>query len=281
MPQVWQTKLSDDNDTLVEVPAVTPPGPTLPGEGEPGGDCGQEVPYHCNHCNTSFKVTSSCMMRTCPNCWRKWAWKEARRAGLRMWSGCQLRVGSKYGYRILHIVVSLPNGTLQRQRKAVMKICKEHGISGGLSIFHPFRQPGEEWIDDGYDHFHVIGLARGDVTPGGNDGEVIFKVIKDARRKDYRGFQRCLEIKSTIFYLLTHCGIIKGRSSVTWFGELSYNQLSNKALLEARPDMADTFNNGPKRVCPCCGSDDIESDYITDWTDTQNPYFIDNRLKAG
>lgn len=87
------------------------------------------------------------------------------------------------------------------------------------------------------------------------------------------------EVRATVMYLLTHCGIIKGRHALTWFGELSYNQLSN-GLLEAKIPGLD-LHPKHKIKCPSCFGFDVEPDFITDYTDYAIPYYIDNRLKAG
>lgn len=247
-----------------EAPSVAP---TLPGKGEPGGDCGETVWRFCGDCNHSFSTTSKCLMRTCPNCWRSWAWKEARVSGLRMWSGSILVMGRRRGFRLLHCVVSFPAmDDLSEARIRVRKICKAHGISGGLTIFHPFRdQTNDGFVPDDYWHFHIIGLAENEVTPGTRT-DYIFKVIKDARNKDYSGYKRCREIKATVFYLLTHAGIVRGRHALTWFGKLSYNMLSTEKLIDAYPYFARVLEERPGHRCPACGSEDtyVALDY-TSW----------------
>jgi len=266
---------------IIKVPPSPPPEviPSRPGQGLAGDGCGTEIPHYCNTCNHHFIVNSSCMMRECPNCYRKWASKLAKKEALRMWAGSQLRTGTKKGFRIVHCVISIPHeDDLPQLRKTARKTAKAHGITGGLFIWHPMRKPDDQWIQDGYDHFHCIGLARGKIlfNPKGSKTDIVFKVIQDARRNDLRGFQRCAEIKCCIFYLLTHCGIIKGRSAVVWFGELSYNQLSTDALIQAIPELHDAFKGKPKRLCPNCHSEDIEPAYYTDWTDGMNPQIVEN-----
>lgn len=248
--------------------------PVLPGKGDAGPDCQESIRMHCNHCDAYFTITSSCMLRTCPHCFRKWAAKEARVSSMRIWSGVSIIAPRRTGRRIVHCVVSFEaSGDLTSQRKRALKELKRHGISGGMVIYHPFRDDGDGYVPDGYVHFHCIGLARGNISPGDNP-EVIFKVIIDARRKDYRGYRGPKEISCTVFYLLTHCGIVNGRHALTWFGELSYNALSNAVLVEKIPYMNEVFNHKPKHRCPICGSDDVEHEYIMDWTAPCNPYYV-------
>lgn len=266
------------NDTIERDPYDIP---VLPGSQDRGEGCGQSIPHHCNACGHSFIVESSCMLRTCPACWRRWAAKEARAAALRTWAGTQMIAPRRTGRRLVHAVISFKdrNVPLPFLRKTAIKELKKHGLSGGLVIYHPFRQVDDHFVPDGYVHFHVIGLARGHIEPGSELDDYVFKVILDARRNDYRGFQRWREISATVFYLLTHCGILKGRHALTYYGELSYNQLSNGVIeaacpgLELKPEL--------KHRCPSCHSFDIEPDWLIDYTDYQNQYVLDNRLKAG
>lgn len=255
------------------IPPQRPPAPAgamivLPGHGEPGADCGQEIPMHCNHCGHRWIGERSCMLRTCPNCWRKWAHKEAFSSGLRLWAGVSMIAPKRTGRRILHCVVSfLPSGNMAEDRKRAIKIMKFHGVSGGLAIFHPFRQDDDGvFIPQSHVHYHIIGLARGAVFPGAS-GDYFFKVIKDAKHGDYRGFTEITGIKACVFYLLTHCGIVEGRHALTWFGELSYNMLSNQALYDAHPEIKAQIDKVPPKRCPVCGSDDTEPDFIYDWTE--------------
>jgi len=252
------------------IPPHHPPGImiSLPGQGTPGPDCGHDVPMHCYHCGHAWVGRSSCMLRSCPNCWRKWAHGESRAAGLRMWAGCSMIAPKRTGRRIVHAVISfIPLASLAESRKYAIKMLKHHGLSGGMLIFHPFRQDEEkEYVFQSHIHFHVIALARGAIFPG-SAGTYFFKVIQDAKNKDFRGFQDVCGIKACVFYLLTHCGIVEGRHALTWWGELSYNMLSNEKLFDAIPELKRQMDYRPGRRCPACGSDDVSPDYITDWTD--------------
>jgi len=261
---------------------IPPPAPpeanakiSLPGHGAPGNDCQQEIHMHCNHCGHTWIGTKSCMLRTCPHCWRKWAAKEARAAGLRMFGGVSMIAPRRTGRRIVHAVISFATtGELRTDRRQAMKLLKAHGISGGLIIYHPYRQDDDgKYIPQEHIHFHAIGLARGSIPPGASS-QYFFKVILDAQNKDYRGFQSLTGLKACIFYLLTHCGIQRGHHAVTWFGELSYNALSNEKLFVAIPEIKAELEKEYPRRCPSCGSDDTEPDFIFDYLERD---FIDCR----
>lgn len=238
--------------------------PVLPGHGVPGPDCGELVPYHCNSCGGSFYVESSCMMRECPNCMEKWAAKEARFAAWRMWTGSKRRACGVWAWRecrVLHVVVSIPDTGqgIEASRKQALQVAKKHNLDGGLMVYHPFRQD-EDWtfVLDGFVHYHIIALVHGDVPPGGTDGQVLFKVIKDAEYGNYRGFRDPTGIRRAVHYLLSHCGILKGRHALTWWGSLSYNKLPNEQLKTDYPEAWELFTEVPPRRCPLCGSHDVE-----------------------
>lgn len=244
----------------------------LPGHGAPGGDCGTSIPHHCNSCGHTYTLKSACMLRVCPNCWQKWARREARVSGERLWAGANLIMRGtpkRAGYRVVHAVVSMPDqgDDINVQRDKARRVIKRHGLVGGLTIYHPFRKGDEDdFVHDGHVHFHVVGIAPGDITPGGNDCGAVFKVIRDAKRGDYWGLRECGEVRDLVFYLLTHCGIIEGKHALTWYGSLSYNSLSNRTLDEAYPGYLERARAGPPKRCPACGSEDVEPDWIMDWT---------------
>lgn len=242
------------NDRSVE--DRPPVDPQLPGHGTPGSMCGENILIGCESCGKTHDVKSSCMKRECPECWRKWAHKLAIKSSMRMWSGGLFKMKGRRGFRLLHTVISFPHDTLGSLRTKARKIAKEHGIVGGLIIYHPFRQDDEHnFIPDGYTHFHVIGLAPGNVTPGGKNSDYIFKVIRDAKRGDYKGFRKPKDISACIYYLLTHCGIMEGSHSLTWFGALSYNSFSLEVWEKHFPELHEYLKPKP-RQCPHCGSDD-------------------------
>lgn len=234
---------------------------SLPGKGSPQEGCGEPVPYHCNGCGKPFWHESSCLNRTCPNCYQKWASAEGRLASGRLWMGREITRRGRGRGRILHVVVSMPSCDLEVAREICRRILKRHGIEGGSIVPHPFRQDDDgDFVPDGYLHFHGFGVAFGNVEPGGSpsDGSVVFKVIKDARRKDYAGFRSQKDLRLAIRYVLTHAGILEGRHALTWYGTLSYNKLTNEALKDACPEGYDAMITRLEPRCPSCGSRDTE-----------------------
>lgn len=173
------------------------------GQGSPGEDCGKELLKFCFHCNDFFYGRHYCMRRDCPNCYNRWAWREAQPATEKI-------LYNRRGRNIVHGVVSFegkPSQILEFRRNCY-DILKEHGILSGIVIPHHERH-GKV---DGYLHYHFLGYIRNNsrYIPGG-PGEYIFKVI--------RWLNRAREIAPVIHYFLTHCAIVNGRHSVTYYGE--------------------------------------------------------------
>ena len=244
----------------------------LPGHGDSGPDCGEAVACHCNHCGKSFWALRSCLLRTCPGCYTKWASKEAQAASWRVWMGMQ-KLYWQYGIaaRLMHCVGSIrfTGQTLQECRDQIMMIFRAHGLMGGLLVFHPFRKDDGQYEMDGTVHFHGIVAAVDDIKPGSTEAYeegVFFKVIPDPKRGGYGGFKRLREVKKCIFYLLTHCGLIEGRHSVTWYGTMSYNKLSQKVLEAEHPEAIAAMNEIHPSRCPYCGSTETEPCFVYDRT---------------
>jgi hypothetical protein len=202
------------------------------------------------------------MMRECPVCWKKWASKESKVASWRFWTGAKYvsyrRMIGRREARKIHCVVSFPaRHGIDWQRKKALRIIKRHGLIGGLMVYHPFRQDeGDDFVPDGYVHFHVLALAQGDIPPGGTDGGAIFKHIPHPDGH-CRGFQSVDEVRACTFYLLTHCGILEGRHALTWWGAMSYNQLP-VGTLDANYEGRELYCRSLGHACPSCGSMNTE-----------------------
>jgi predicted RNA-binding Zn-ribbon protein involved in translation (DUF1610 family) len=237
--------------------------PVLPGHGEAGPGCGDRVQFRaCVSCGHQFWVKRSCMMRECPDCFEKWAHREARFASWRLWTGSKRRC-REAGWawsacRVLAVVVSVPDrgqGLLVARDEAY-DVARRHHLDGGLGVYHPFRQDETTGVYrlDGHVHVHMVVLAHGDVPQGGTDGDVVFKVLRDAEYGDFRGFRGPTGIRRHLHYLLTHCGVLKGRHALTWWGSMSYNKLPNGVLRAMYPEAWAELKAVPDVRCPRCGS---------------------------
>lgn len=227
-------------------------------------------------------------MRECPNCYEKWASKEARISSFRLWHGSVLTVRKRgwfrvddYDPRINHVMISIPDigqGLVKSRRNAI-EIAKRHGFAGGLTIYHPFRQEHERgpFVKDGFHHFHMVALAPESWTPGGTDftpdGQtIVFKVIQDAVCLDLRGYRNQEGVRRSVLYLLSYCGVVKGHHSLTWCGVLSYNQMRNPDFQKAYPDDWAEVSRIRNPRCPKCGSEDTELLFTTQdfgWRSTE------------
>lgn len=49
----------------------------LPGFGDRGDDCGEEIPHFCDHCGHTFTVGRTCARSVCPRCAPEWVMKRA------------------------------------------------------------------------------------------------------------------------------------------------------------------------------------------------------------
>ena len=256
--------------TVYPAPAKSIAGyelPTLPGHGNRGESCGQKVEYRkCGSCGHQFWVESSCMMRECPDCYEKWAFREAKEAMGRLWMGSRRvmhdRMIMKRECRLLHVVVSLPSEGLDlvASRRKAYDVASSRGVLGGCSVPHPFRDAcgEEEYRLDGFIHHHMLVLVHDKLLERSDPG-VVFKTIRGPESSEdaphYPGFRSPREVKRCIQYLLTHCGIWKGRHALTWFGALSYRNLPTGLLERSFPEAYDELNAWEKGVrCPECGS---------------------------
>lgn len=244
----------------------------LPGHGLPGKGCGTYVPKFCNDCGHSFWGRKDCHERQCPSCYEKWARNQAEDASVRIWYGMEVKYGKtwqKRGVRLVHAVTThIEDGEtdIPEYREISRRQLRRRGFDGGLSICHPWRQDESgRFVRDGTIHFHDVVAIDGSWTSNeaGVKTDEFFKVIRDAGHSDYQGFRSREELQACIFYLLTHCAVVERCPSITYWGVLSYNQLSCGTLdgYMSRQQIDAKRRNG--QPCPKCGSDNVESCY--DW----------------
>jgi len=171
----------------------------------------------------------SCHRPLCPICWSDWANREKDKATLRLRSF--VLKGRKM--KPIHLTVSVPHGdyalSLQEMREKVHRALKRVHCVGGMLIYHPRRQREKEWYFA--PHFHAVGY--GWITDVRQNYVYSGYVVKNI------GVRKTVE--GTIYYQLSHCGVVEKKHAVTWFGALSYNKL-RVASVEKE-----------KSVCPLCG----------------------------
>lgn len=267
----------NDFDSSKSRSPILPYGAILPGHGERPDNCGTDQVFCCSTCGHVWAGTSQCNSRECPECWKAWLSKEAEKSGTRLWVlSRKVYLGKTLGRyragRIVHAMISLRARGLSYTslRSKAEKIAMKHGLSGGLVIFHPFRADHDDgqYKFDGYVHFHVVGLAKGDVLwpeKGQEMGDYIFKQIQDPSSRGgkptYRGVRKYDELLRLIRYQLSHCGLVQGHHAVAWFGCLTYNlkafgvSFNSKERFEIDyPEVVEYLNRNLKKECPRCGS---------------------------
>ncbi len=217
-------------------------------------------------------MSHRCVIRFCPYCYQAWARKEGRIAAWILWADARkmARENGLCHYRLLHCVVSLVDDgrSLRTLTDEAYRIAKAHGLSGGCKVFHPFRQVGDDgdFVPDGYVHFHVVGVAFGDIRFASKGQDYVFKVIPNKPglgKRPFSGIPSVHRLARPIAYLLTHCGVQDRRHAITWWGCLKDRRVAKKVLIAdfAEGWLALTKRRNPK--CPECGSRDTMScDYV-------------------
>lgn len=258
-------------------PPSLPYDAVLPGHGDRPENCGQEQVFFCRSCGHTWVGSSQCNSRECPECWKNWLAKEGEESATRLWVlSRKVYLGKSLGRyragRIVHCMISLRARGLSytKLRAKVERIAMKHGISGGLVVFHPFRSDDDDgqYRFDGTVHFHVVGLAKGDVLwpkKGELMDDYIFKQIQDPSSRGgkptYRGIRKFDELLRLIRYQLSHCGLVKGHHAVAWFGCLTYNLKvfgvsfnSKERFAIDYPDVVEYLSRYRGKPCPKCGS---------------------------
>jgi hypothetical protein len=239
---------------------------TLPGESEPGTNCGVWGPQDfCDGCGDVGFGPSRCEQRGCPNCWWKWSGNRTEKAVVRL-GAARYAADEAMDKRTVHTVASPPEGEIrtlvdvQQGFRDAYELAKERGVRGGVCIFHGFRvlddvkqefraedpdggiwawirERPESWRSLTYwsPHYHIVGLAR-DVEADTGDESDVWRF----RRIDRQGGRSALlpfklsdkagydEMAGLLRYLLSHMTFESDTSkdSVRWFGSLSTAKFS-------------------------------------------------------
>lgn len=236
----------------------------IPGLEDAYEDCGKFIKiWLCEKCGFKRPIKNSCDRPVCSECWKSWASGEAKRVVERI-HGFKIAYKALKGRRVgnpQHIILSPPQEEAKKEvlepdgveklRTKARSILKSVGVRGGSVVFHPYR------IKDGYKaalaeipkrenkkfwtlvredalnlgdwrlyvylapHFHIIGF--GNRVNGGDVYEKtgwVYKFIRHISKED--------DLSAAVYYELTHTAIREGKRALTWFGSLSYNQLSKE-----------------------------------------------------
>jgi len=253
----------------------------IPGLGRKYEDCGKIFKiWLCEKCGYKQPIKNTCDRPDCSECWTSWASKEVKRVVERI-NGFKEAYKKVKGRRLGNpqdVILSPPqkeakkevleSGGVEKLRKKAVLMIKAAGIRGGLLIFHPYRIRSEfkaalfevskkedkkfwalvhedalglgDWRLYVYlaPHFHIIGFGN-----RVNGAEVYDKTGWICKFKGHLSKDK--DVSRAVYYFLTHTAIREGKRAETWFGSLSYNQLSKSKR---------TVEYDVKR-CPECGAD--------------------------
>lgn len=172
-----------------------------------------------------------CYRASCKECYTKWIARQADVATRKI-----EYYSKKMNMKPIHLILCIPQSQhglpVEKLRDRMNDVLKKAQWKGGTIIFHPFRFDKTNRIWYYSPHFHLVGFGyRFQIAQAfGKYGWFI--KIEDERESVFQ----------TFCYLLSHCGIKKGRHTVTWTGDLSYSKLK----LEKEPKIT---------CCPVCGGD--------------------------
>lgn len=216
----------------------------------------------------------------------------AKRAGARTAKKIERRIWL-YGLRIKHITKGrrnpLPSHIIeaidpksefwnwhkQKQIETLKKIRKKVGISGGAEINHlwafdksdmmPFYRPHKHLICFGWLKSNASELIKKDFGI-----DLVYHKVRNGTL-----YSR-VDVFAVAFYQLSHCAVKHNKHSIKWFGNLSYNKISNKTLEEFKDEeyiKQDDIIEKTK-CCDCCQDRLIPAQidmYCKDWRSWMPP----------
>lgn len=231
---------------------------TLPGQGEPGPNCGVWKPADfCDECADIGHAPNRCERRSCPNCDGEWTRQRAVGATVRL-QGARHTEPKDVSRRLVHATVSAPEGAITTLQdvydgfKDAYELAKEQGVRGGVAVFHGFRvresvkaeyreadpdmgiwrwirtERDEDWRTLTYwsPHWHIIGLCRdlAEDNPDAQDGWVVRRMpTKFAPMRSLTDRESYENVVGAVRYLMSHATFEEGttRDCVRWFGDLA------------------------------------------------------------
>ncbi|GAH31917.1 unnamed protein product, partial [marine sediment metagenome] len=226
---------------------------SLPGQGEPYPDCGEDVLYLCPRCGHVKKSEGegkgkNCRRGTCPKCYTTWAWLLAKKAELRIKHATKVAARELgRARRPIHVVISLPKSVwtlfhddYPEARREAYRLLGKANLRGGLLIAHPWRQKCYQCEGD------IVGSWRVDAetkkfthkerycqdcgskqfkwVPGPHFHFVGYgwvkhtKYIEETTGYVIKNIGVLNNVGGCIWYQLTHAGIRAGRQTITYFG---------------------------------------------------------------
>jgi hypothetical protein len=238
--------VADDGEFLPEL--------ELPGHGDLGDDCGEEIPRFCSGCGHVYSVGSTCYGWDCPRCWKGADRKRAttissKMEGLRRYKES---AGEGWqGWKFHHLALSPPDGfsmdlespvaVLERTVELLKEVLDELGASTGVLFYHPFRgEDGDDrgfWKDvlpDGVEvewretksglsfepHFHAVVLSKfvaGDYITKAIEAKTGWLVKRITKGDSDVSIYDQYDLARAVTYCLSHSGVRTDRENTECF----------------------------------------------------------------
>lgn len=260
--QVKEKTVSDMKDRWL-------PRMDLPGFGELGDTCGEDIHRFCECCGDSWTVGETCRRSTCPRCSETWCREAATSiaAKLKACWATMWKSSNEHPY-FHHLVIDIPDDwqlagdpdtVYHRTLDVIKEILDEFGISG-VPIYHPYRGDSEtaddrgEWSDRQFSgrswddvsdelefdpHFHVVGIApfidcTGVEKIQSETGWPIHRITKAEDSNVSIGND--YDMAGVVAYCLSHAGVYEDTN-----GDMS---AAAHTRIAERPWRKDGFMNG-------------------------------------
>jgi len=237
--RMWKLALSGIWKTMVDVD-----GWILPATFNKYNICGKGFYKICPMDDFARRYVYHCGRIGCEICAKRAGARTAKKIERRIWLyGLKVRHDTKGRRKPFpsHIIEAVDpksefwNWSKQKQTVTIKKIRTLVGISGGAEINHlwafdkpsmkPFYRPHKHLISYGWlepDAFELVKEKFGI--------DVVYHKVKDGTL-----YSR-LDVFAVAFYQLSHCAVKHDKHSIKWFGDLSYNKISNKTLEEYKDE---------------------------------------------
>jgi len=231
--RMWACALAGIWKTMIDVN-----GSKLPATFASYNICGKGVFKTCPIDNVGKRFVYHCGRIGCEVC--------AKRAGARIAKKIERRI-TLYALRIQklskgrknplasHVIEAIDpksefwDWSKEKQNRKLKEMRKIAGISGGCVIPHPWRFDKSDLTPIYSPHNHLI--CFGWIKE--NASQLIKKELKiDVVYHKVRNgtLHTRFDVFGVAYYQLSHCAVRHRKTSLQWFGNLSYNQISNKTL---------------------------------------------------
>jgi len=267
-PSEWQQEL--------DYRVVAESSMTVPGRSDPAPSCGEWAPREfCDECGEVHFAPSRCERRSCPDCVGEWT--RQRAVGItRRLTAARYAEEDGLDRRAVHAVISAPEGSITTLRDVydgysrAYRIAENHGVRGGVAIFHAFRvldevkqefraedpdmgiwrwlltERPESWRSLTYwsPHWHVIGLCRdfAEDSPEDQNGWVARRIRSLEPLTGLSDPEPYEDTVGLVRYLMSHATFEaeSSRDCVRWFADLATaNFQAEEQLSEGAIDTID------------------------------------------